>query len=202
MSNGLSKHTAAEGLKQLEQAIGGREELRAALTMTRHDPAMDRLLDLLLDPARYADTLAHLCKDAGVKPIEVLDLFRQGSFATAHAIATHRLAEGLPKVVEATLSRAVDRKRECPACGAQPGKVEECPKCFGRGEIVQEADLERQKLIFESTNLLKKGGGINITQQTQVVNNVPRIMDRFVRETDSAAYDVKVDRDVVDGEVR
>jgi hypothetical protein len=67
----------------------------------------------------------------------------------------------------------------------------DCSLCAGVGKVFQKSSLPHQELLMEAAGFLKKGGGVNVQVNQQVVNAPKDFFDGFVRGTDAAAYDVE-----------
>jgi hypothetical protein len=176
--------------------VGGRERLVDVLALAKLDGKQELLLRLLTDPARRADSLAHLCADAGVKANELLAIFREAAFAKAFTLAQHTLAERLPAVVEDVADKATNHTEPCHCVVINGVPDKKCPGCNGSGKRFFRSSVEHQELLLEAAGLLKKGGGVNVAVQT-VVGDTKGFFDGFVRSTDEAAYAV----DAIDAEV-
>lgn len=156
-------------------------------------------MTLLLDPARSRDSIATLAVDAGLAPADILALYKKGITSEAEAIATGQLATALPDVTKAVIERAIDRERVC-LCVKHGIADAKCTKCKGSGLWLQEADIARQQMVWESMGIVKKSGGIQIQQNQMTGVIVPtNFMDGFVKATDQVAYDVKPS-DIIDVE--
>lgn len=186
--------TARDALGVLEREMGGRRSLVDALLTADLDEKQQHFLALLADPARDRDHLALICADAGMNPSALLGLFRNAAMAKAYALALVRISESLPEVVADVAAKSVDREVPCPRCkGGEEPKEETCAKCGGAGRVFRESDLERQKMLFETAGLSKRGGGITITQQVGVATGGAQpLFSRLVRATDEAAYDAEI----------
>ena len=181
-----------DALLEFEKFSGPREVIAKTISANSLSPEQEALVSLMLDPARMNDSLTSLAKDAGVGPDEILTLFRKGAIAAAHAIVTGQLAESLPAVTKAVIDGSVDRELPC-KCIRVGLADSKCRICLGTGKQHKDADIERQKMIWQATGVLKQGGGVQISTQTNVgvaVNAGGGAMDRFVRATDAIAYDV------------
>lgn len=159
------------------------------------DKKQEHFLRLCCDPQRERASLVTIARDAGLRPIDVLDLFRTASFAKAHAFAMGQLAESLPAVVRDLAEKAVDAKIECPRCFGERYEREgiECVMCLGKGTIFRPSDLDRQKVVMTATGVLKQGQGVSVqvNQQTNVSSNGGSgLFSKYVKASDEAAYDV------------
>ena len=180
-----------KGLDAFEQSVGGRDELAAILEVSNLDKKQEHLLALLCDPKRKRDTLDTIAKEAGMRPAQVVELFRNAAFARAHAVAMSKVANDLQDVVDDIASKAVDARIECPTCfGAREINNVPCPNCLGKGEVMRFSDIDRQKIILDTAGLTKKdkaGVSVNVNQQVGIVNP-GNMFSGFVKNSDDAAY--------------
>ena len=158
------------------------------------DKRQQYFLDLLTDPSRKHSSISTIAKAAKVTPSQVIDLYRNASFAQAHAIASSCLQTALPAVVQDIAEKSVDAKIECPTCfGSGQSGGTPCLNCDGRGEIFRASDLDRQKLVLEATGVVKRGQpglNVNVNQQVGIVQP-GSFFSKWVKNSDQAAYDVK-----------
>jgi hypothetical protein len=197
VSPALTSTRTKKALDRFETAVGGRESVIDALEMATLGKREEHFLRLLYDPAREQDSLGTIARDAGMRPAEVIDLFRNSAFAKAHAVVAGQLSEALPAVISDITAKSIDHEGPCADCNAQgiitcsDGEERQCLTCRGTGVVFKESDLDRQKIVLEATGVLKKGGGVNVQVNTQV-NNSPTgsIFSKFVRGSDEAAYNV------------
>lgn len=194
----LKKNKTA--LDHFEQNIGGRDALIDVLELAPLDKKQEHLLNLLLDPKRKSDSINVIARDAGMKPAAVLELFRNASFAKAHALALAKMAEALPDVVADIAAKSVDQKIECPTCfGLKKVSEVDCPTCYGKGSVMRYSDLDRQKILLEGAGVTKKGGGVNVNVNQQVAVTQPgSFFSSFVKNSDQTAY--AIDAEVIDSE--
>lgn len=146
------------------------------------DERLDQLLAAAVDPQTAGYTCGELAMAVGFRPGEVLKIVKDAALAVGQAKSLHVLAEQLPGVAADVASRAQVHYLPCRACGEtgwvtpKPTKdeptpaPEPCAACGQTGRVRVEADLERQKLVFEAARLLPRAGGtsIAIQQTTQV----------------------------------
>lgn len=194
--------TKISALEQFEDAVGGRQQLVDSLSLATLDKREAHFLDLLLDPRRSNDNITTIARDAGLKPLQVVDLYRSAAFAKAHAISMGKLSEALPGVVDDIAAKSVDTKITCPNCfGDGQLNGESCIQCGGRGEVMRFSDLDRQKIVLEAGGLTKqKSAGVNVNVQQNVgIMNPSNYFSKFVKDSDSTAYAVD---DIVDAEVK
>lgn len=182
-------------LEQFEEAAGGRQSLIDNLSLSTLDKREAHFLDLLLDPKRADDNINTIARDAGLKPLQIIDLFRTAAFSKAHSLSMVRLSEALPEVINDIAAKSVDSRIQCPQCQGD-GKVgtmdETCMTCNGKGTVMRYSDLDRQKIILEAGGLTKKGGGgvnVNVQQNVGIVQP-GSFFSKYVKESDSTAYDV------------
>lgn len=169
-------------LKALEEAIGGREALVAALAHAPRSKDLDYLLGLLGDPTESGKSLAYLCAAGGVTAGELLDAYKSGIVAQAQARSMPSVAEGLPKVVADTFRRAapyVDTCYQCKGLGTfvpEPSAEEpdpvplDCPVCGTKGILTYPGDLEHKKLALTLGGFGKAGSGVNVQVDNRQVH--------------------------------
>jgi hypothetical protein len=193
-------------LDQVEDAVGGRAAFVDTIALAPLDKKQEHFLRLLCDPMRQNDNLATIARDAGILPTQVMSLFREASFAKAHAISMGQLAERIPAVVKDLADKSLDEVIQCPEClgDGAASDVEACEKCHGRGTIMRQGDLDHKKIALELSGLLKKGPGVNVqVQQNNISQSAPgAFFSKFVRATDKEAYDVTsepIDAEVTSG---
>ena len=181
-------------LEQIEDAAGGRDAIISSLSLATLDKKQQFFLDLLCDPKRGKDNISTIARDAGLTPLQILDLFRSSAFASAHAIASAHLSTALPEIVQDIAAKSVDATVACPTClgsGYLSGAT--CLNCDGRGQVFRASDLDRQKLVLEATGVVKKGPGVNVQVNQQVGIMQPgAFFSKWVKNSDEAAYDVSV----------
>ena len=186
---GLTRRTITlpairKALQDLEEALGGRDALIAALAHAPSSPTTDDLYGLLADPAHASTSLAELCAQADVPPGTLLKTFNLAELTRAQAVALRQMTRRLPGVIEDLATRAGPHTILCDACegrGAStpdptptdpnPGPIP-CDLCRGTGQLTRSGDLERQRIVVEMAGLVKRGGGLQIiqTQQTAIMN--------------------------------
>jgi len=179
--------TEAEvSLAAFEKVLGGRNKLIAALiTSPDLTPTIQKVLELVYDPRFGRYPLGRLCASAGILPGEFFAAVRDALQATSNMLVLDHVSTALPNLTLEMLKQAVDHDEICDLCsgtttitvpaprrkGQAPGEptIESCPTCHGKGVIKVRANLEVQKLALELAGLLKKGGGLSITQQQAIV---------------------------------
>jgi hypothetical protein len=186
-----------QALDQVEEAIGGRAAFVDTIALAPLDKKQEHFLRLLCDPMRQTDSVATIARDAGLLPTQVMSLYREASFAKAHAISMGQLAERIPAVVKDLADKALDEVIQCPEClgDGAASDIEACEKCHGRGTIMRQGDLDHKKVALELSGLLKKGPGVNVqVQQNNITAQSPGgFFSRFVKSTDADAYAVNVE---------
>jgi hypothetical protein len=160
-------------------ALGGRKEVLEALQVANGTPDVDQIVNLLLDP-RYAGwSLRKICTLAGLTIADLFVAYKKAMLVKAHLQATKVVTDHLVHVVEDVMRRSQPHEEPCAVCGASgtvpaglgspPGAPPlRCEACHGRGRTLQQPELDRQKLALELGQLVIKGGGISLTQQTLV----------------------------------
>lgn len=186
-----------DALRAFENSAGGRDDLLVALMQApelSEDQVM--LMRLMGDPARSRDSLAALCHQVGIMPSELLEWFRQASFAQA----TTAMMRRLPRVVEDVNVKALDHFVTCPVCQGDAAIGEEkCLNCNGKGKIARPSDFDRQRLLFEASGMIKKAQGVQVNvQQNMKVGDVGGTFAKLVKAADEAAY--AVEGEIIGGE--
>jgi hypothetical protein len=100
----------------------------------------------LLDPAYGKYTLAKLCERAGLRYLDLFDVFRRFNLSKGLlAMSAH-----LPQVMEDVAIDSLSRVETCAMCSGR-GKVDShlCPKCCGDGTIRICGDAAARRLFFE-----------------------------------------------------
>lgn len=187
-------------LQAFEDAVGGRQRLADVLSLAELSEKQQHFLRLLVDPRRAKDTLANIVHDAGILPMHVLGLFRDAAFAKAHAIAISTISDSVPAVVGDIVQKSVDAEITCPDCMGEMLEGSPCFRCHDRGTIMRPSDIDRQKLLLEISGLHKKSSGVQLQVNQNVQNNTIQpgtFFSKYVRESDSAAYDVAIESEPV-----
>jgi hypothetical protein len=208
---------AVAAVRAFEAAVGGRVKLIEAMLQAPPSSALDYVVGLIADPREDATDLAVLCARGGVTLGELLEAFKQGTYAKMAVLSVYRLAQAAPAAVEDLATRSAPYDETCRACngtgslapadagaGARPAP---CETCNALGTIRQLPELERQKLFFEMTKLVSKGGGgITTNVGVNVAPAAPLIpsqsYDRLITAVDRILYGkaVEADADVIDVE--
>lgn len=207
----------ATSLDDLEQAIGGREALVAALMHAPKSAGIDYLLGLIgtpplvglppmgvLNGRHPTASLATLCAQGGITPGELMAAYRSGVLAKAQTLALHQVGQQLAAVTEDTMRRALPQTGQCDACDGtgtvvpEPSKKnpnphpEPCRACKGTGTRTVQGDLEHKKLALDMGKMLPKSGGVNIAvnqqQNTFVGGAAGGALERMQAATDAILY--------------
>jgi len=187
------KQLVRSGAAEFEEAVGGRANLVGVLENQNRDTKQDILFRLISDPARKNDSLVTLCHQAGVTTNEILGMFRDAVVAKSMVEAQMTLAERLGNIAMDVAQKAVDHTKPCRcAVLSEIGEADpECPSCGGRGEVYLEGSLDHAKVAMEAAGLTHKGGGVNVNVQQNNVNaGAGALLEKFVKATDAAAFDV------------
>lgn len=165
-----------QALDTFVAALGGREQLTAALTVGSGSPEVDRVLRLIDDP-RYATwSLRKLCVAAGITVAEFFSAYRKAALVEAHLKAVQIIAGAIPGVVQDLMQRAQPHAIKCEPCNGIgtittdptpqiPNPIPQpCRACNGVGTITVLPDLDRQKVALELGTLLQARGGLSIQQ--------------------------------------
>ncbi len=190
-------------LAKLEQAIGGRDALVAALSHAPKSRDLAYVLGLVGDPRETDTPLAELCARGGITAGELIDAYKSGELNRAQAVAAHAVGAQLGAVAADTMRRALPEEVVCDRCAgtgtfvAEPSKKvpnpepEPCTLCQATGRRTLEGDLEHKKLALDMGHLLVKGGGVNVQvhQQTNLlVGNAGGALERLQAATDQILY--------------
>jgi hypothetical protein len=132
-------------LRQIEQGLGGREGLVAALAYSPAD--FNMLVGLIGDPRRAHTPLAVLCSEAGVRPGELLEAYKKGEELRAQALSMAKVGEHLADVAESTMLGALKVSDDLDA---------------------QRLAFDHKKLALELGRLTQKGGGVSVAVQQNV----------------------------------
>jgi hypothetical protein len=212
--------TVAQALGEIESAAGGRAALVEALSALPPNDKLTYVLGLLADPRHDARSLGSLCKAGGVGVGELIEAFKRGVHAKALIRAAVSIATHTPAVVEDVMVRAQPHLVDCHTChgsllmlhpdDATAHKIP-CTRCVDlngipTGKIVQQPDLDRQKLALDLANLLpKKGPSVVVDQRKSALfmqdaspgglTKLTEAMDRILYPRTAAA------EEVLDGDV-
>jgi hypothetical protein len=173
-----------EALAQLEEAVGGRDQIAANLQISQDLTVEETILsNLLADPANQNKSLAELCGQTGITIGRVLEMFSKAEGAQAYAKSLSKIYRKLPDVVGDVMDRALPRQKLCIPCKGA-GRITtrkegetlevECLACGGAGTTIEEAELERQKIALQLGGFLKDKPGVLINSTT---NNVSQTMN-------------------------
>lgn len=155
-------------------ALGGQDQVTAALAVAADQPEVDRVVTLLLDPRYAGYSLKRLCHLAGLTVVDLFAAYKSAMIVQAHLQAYQAITATLLPVVQDVMRRAAPHEVPCHDCGGSgtvetsPGVSARCGQCAGHGKLLQLPDLDRQKLALELGQLVQKAGGLNISQQTVV----------------------------------
>lgn len=206
-------------LAALEEAIGGRAALVAALSHAPKSRDLAYVLGLIGDPFEAKTDLATLCAQGGITAGELIDAYKAGEINRAQAVATSKVGAKLAEVAEDTMRLSLTHAVVCGVCRGvgqltpEPSKQQPnpspvpCEQCGGSGQDVVGGDLEHKKLALEMGKLLQKGGGVNLQVHQQVgvqVGSAGGALERLQAATDQILYGdhspSPLDAEVVDSE--
>jgi len=158
-----------EAIETFAKAVGGRDALVDVLSIASSAPEVDKVVTLLIDP-RYAQlTLRKICYLAGLTVADVFAAYKKALITKAHIHATHIVASRIPPIVEDVMLRATPVPQVCPNCRGGIDERQTCALCRGSGAVLNEPELERQKLALELAHLTERKGGMLI-QQNAIAN--------------------------------
>jgi hypothetical protein len=192
---------AVAAVRAFEAAVGGRVKLIEAMLQAPPSSALDYVVGLIADPREDATDLAVLCARGGVTLGELLEAFKQGTYAKMAVLSVYRLAQAAPAAVDDLATRSAPYDETCRACNGTgslapttpDARPTPCETCNALGTIRQLPELERQKLFFEMTKLVSKGGGgittnvgVNVAQAAPLVPS--QAYDRLITAVDRILY--------------
>lgn len=169
-----------DALRSFIESVGGRETFTEVLSVASPDPAVQKILRLLLNPKHDGTPLSQLCRLAGLTVADFFVAYRKGTLAKAQIIATLLIADKVCAVVEDVMTRAAPHQVVCERCrgvGSLPPRPtisypnpapKPCAKCGASGRVDVLPNLDRQKLALELAQLTTKSGGLFIQQNTGV----------------------------------
>lgn len=164
----------SRSLAKLEQDLGGRAALVAALSHAPKSRDLDYVLGLIGDPGLARLSLAEICAAGGITAGELIEGYKAGMLARAHALSSKLIAEQLPDVVADTLRLSKPHEGTCHVCQGittitpEPSKAVPnpepvlCPVCGATGILIYPGDLDHKKLALELGKLTSKGGGVSV----------------------------------------
>ena len=158
---------SAAAISAFTTAIGGRAKLLETLQVASDAPEVDQVVTLLLDPRYGGWSLRRLCKAANLTIADLFAAYKKALIVKAHLQATQVVADHLVAVVDDVMRRSQPHEAPCDACLGVT-QTPPCPLCRGTGKLQVQPDLDRQKVALELGQLLTKGGGINLQQNTLV----------------------------------
>lgn len=163
-------------LQQMEQAVGGRQELVGLLSLAPLNPDLRYALGVLGDPQHQHKTLATICTEANILPGDLLKHLETAALLKGRVLSAQLIGRGLPAVVQDVMQRAAPFEgtcHTCQGCGkitAEPTPTvpnpipDPCYACGGTGLLIYPPDIEHQKLALDMGRMLQKGGGLSIVQ--------------------------------------
>ena len=156
-------------MRRMESTIP--REKWAGILGASGDPRADRVFEMLTDPAYRKHSLAKLCERAGLKQLELLDVFRRHQLDVA--IMTG--CQHLPELMEDMALAARNKKRVCQRCdgltvtefpGGEPTAIHVCPECDGKGKVLKPGDKDARRDFLDVMGVR----GPNATQLKPQIN--------------------------------
>ncbi len=181
----------------IESEIGRDELLEALDDYAESDERLRVMFDLLTSPipSQANLTVKTAARKAGLTPIDVIDLIRKRNLH----IGLLRTSRHVAQVMEDTAIDAKSTDEQCIECGGE-GQIAKgtgdslvvsvCKPCRGMGVIRRLGDIENRKLIWDTTGLIKKGGGVvinNANVQPGSAESFESLIGRASKAIDIAA---------------
>lgn len=164
-------------LAEIEQGIGGRQQLVGMLALAPLTDDLRYILGLLGDPQHQSRSLAEICGLGNVLPGKLLEHLAAAALLRGKLQASQKIGDGIAAVAEDVMRRAAPYEAPCNGGCAGTGTItpeptkdvpnpspDPCEVCHGTGRLIYSPDLERQKLAIEMAQLLPKHAGIQIAQ--------------------------------------
>lgn len=220
---GVVRSPALSILKQFEKNIEGQTPVADAMAISeaageRLSGPEKALIHALTQTRRGKSVqLARHIAEQGVNPVRVFDLYSKGVLYMKKAEALQAAAEQMPQVMKNLLGHAASEAGDVcslcvgtgevarsATCETAPAKQVPCPSCEGAGKRLEPSKLKQFAIdkLLEVTDLSKKGGGVTVNQQTNVVNapaSGAGILEKMRKAADEVLYQKK--EDVVEAEV-
>lgn len=203
--------TVVERLQEIEQELGGREQLVGMLVLAPLTPDLRYVLGLLGDPKNQGKSFAAICAQGNVLPGAILKHLAEAALLLGKTKASQRIGDGIEAVAEDVMRRAAPYVDSCHTClgigtlTPEPTKdnpnpsPNPCETCLGTGKLTYSPDLERQRLAIDMAQLLPKSGGIQIAQ---INGQGPPsagfgTLERLQQLTDKILYGDPIEGDVI-----
>lgn len=210
-------------LAQIEQDLGGRDELIGMLVLAPLNADLRYVLGMLGDPQHARKSLAAICGLGNILPGDLLKHLASAALLRGKVLASQKIGNGIAAVAADIMTRAAPYEDACHTCLGvgtvtpepttdQPNpSPEPCEVCQGMGKLTYRPDLERQRLAVDLAHLLPKSGGIQIAQINQggsgergsggasTFDAVQRVVDQVLYGED-AGSGAAVEAEIADGE--
>ncbi len=195
-------------LALLEESLGGRDAIIAALTHAPKSRDVAYLLGIIGDPSTASKPLADLCAQGGITPGELIQAYTAGEINRAQALSQSKVGARLADVAADTMRRSLPEEQTCATCQGtgsvtpDPSKADPdplpgpCHRCGATGRVIVEGDLEHKKLALEMGKMLQKGGGggisLQVNQQVGVqMGSAGGALEKLQMATDAILYGEK-----------
>ena len=166
---------SAQAVETFTTVVGGRQALIDALAIADTGGQADKVVNALLDPRYNGWSIRRICQLCGITVVELFAAYKKAALVRAHIEATHLIASKLVPVVDDVMTRATPYEIPCVCQQTPPAPLDPhapppppCPVCGGKGLMLNEPDLDRQKLALELGHLTEKRAGL-VVNQTQGV---------------------------------
>ena len=201
----LSYRNSTRSISLIDWLAGDRAHLTELILLANEaSPDRQNLLNVLADPHAKKQSLTTVLARAKVAPNTFFLLLNEARLCEARAITTRQIAEAMPILVEDAMEKGAPHQRICLDChgkktcqslvpSKEPGEegrlivaTNPCTGCGGTGLVRTEATSDDRRTALEVSGLLKKGGGITITQtqQTGIALPPPDSLADLIAATD------------------
>lgn len=167
----LALDASGDAIDTFAAALGGRQRLIDTLALGDTEGELAKVLADLADPVCHDLTLREVCARSGVSVAALFAAHKRASFTRAHLEATERITKHLVAVVEDVMRRALPLAEPCPRCQGAPTTPDTipCTVCEGRGTLLIEPSLDRQKLALELGHLIERRAGGSVVMQQNTI---------------------------------
>jgi hypothetical protein len=193
-------------------ALGGRQALLDTLVVADGTSEVHQIVNLLIDPRYGGWSLRRLCATAGLTIADLFTAYKKALLVRAHLQATKVITDNLVAVVDDVMQRSRPREIVCPACAGlttvtpEPTRAvpnpapQPCATCRATGRVIEQPDLDRQKVALELAQLLQTRGGITVQQNSVTLPAGGSGAPGALEQLQQAVHEVLYPRRVADAE--